>query len=349
MPDSSNVHGVAAFMISVLLLTASPALAASPSRPEATPPNGIASLEDITLGGMRQKVLIQGDNRANPILLWLHGGPGEPAMFLSHYFSATLRKHMTVVHWDQPGTGLSTDPKHPLKELSEARIERDALELVDNLLKRFGQRKLYVLGHSFGTVVGTRLVAAHPGRFCAYIGMGQVVNGPKSIRLTRDWLKTEMTNAHDADGLKRLAHADFFEVFKMVKARGGVLHTKVDYMAILKSSPYYFDGYVELKKKNDAITWKLMNKSDGDTQGYAIDTIRSLKVPAFFFEGRYDHIPATSTELVAEYVKLLNAPYKEIVWFENSGHLPNLDEPQVFQDAIVDKVLARTKGCGLAD
>jgi pimeloyl-ACP methyl ester carboxylesterase len=309
----------------------------------------IDSLEDITLGGVREKILIQGDDVANPLLLWLHGGPGEPAMFLSHHFSSVLKKHMTIVHWDQPGTGLSYDPEHPLRELSAERIERDALELVDKLLKRFGRKKLYVLGHSFGSVIGMRLVASYPDRFCAYVGMGQVVNGPKSIQLTRDWLKTEMTRANDREGLGRLAGASFVDVFDMVKARGGILHGKVDYRAILTSSPYYFDGYWELKKKARAATRKLVTKANGGTQGFAIDQIRTLRVPAFYFTGRYDRVPATAPELVADYVQRLRAPHKEIVWFENSGHLPNLEEPLAFQDAIIGKVKAMTTGCGLAD
>ena len=333
---------------SLLMLTLAATFLSAGAASPASPAN-IDSLEDVTLGGLREKILIQGDDLANPLLLWLHGGPGEPAMFLSHHFSATLKKHMTIVHWDQPGTGLSYDPGHPLRELSEERIECDALELIDKLLKRFGRTKLYVLGHSFGTVIGTRLVASHPDRFCAYIGMGQVVNGPKSIQLTRDWLKADMTRANDREGLERLAGASFFEVFNLVKARGGVLHAKVDYRAILKSSPYYFEGYWELKKKANAATWKLMTKANGGTQGFAVDQVRTLQVPAFYFTGRHDRVPATAPELVVDYVGKLRAPHKEIVWFENSGHLPNLEEPQAFQDAIVGKVKATTKGCGLAN
>jgi pimeloyl-ACP methyl ester carboxylesterase len=331
------------FLLLTLAVTFLCAGAASPASPAS-----IDSLEDVTLGGLREKILIQGDDLANPLLLWLHGGPGEPAMLLSHHFSATLKQHMTIVHWDQPGTGLSYDAAHPLKELSAERIEGDARELVDMLLKRFGRTKLYVLGHSFGSVIGTRLVASHPDRFCAYIGMGQVVNGARSIRFTRDWLKADMTRANDRQGLERLAGASFFDVFNLVKERGGVLHAKVDYRAILTSSPYWFDGYWELKKKANAATWKLMTKANGGTQGFAIDQVRTLQVPAFYFTGRYDRVPATAPELVVDYVGKLHAPHKEIVWFENSGHLPNLEEPLAFQDAIVGKVMATTKGCGRA-
>jgi len=306
----------------------------------------IDSLEDVELGGLRQKILIQGADTANPLLLWLHGGPGEPAMMIAHHFSATLKNKLTVVHWDQPGAGLSYDPAHPLTALTEQQIERDALALTDTLLKRFGRKKLYVLGHSFGTVIGTRMVAAHPDRFCAYVGMGQLVNGDRSFQITRQWLKAEMTKAKDEAGLKALADASDMDVFKMVRARGGILHQKVDYRAIVNASPYYFDGYWEQKEAAKKQVVKLLGASVGKPAGPPPEDIRVLKVPSFYFEGRYDRIPATAPELVVEYVAKLKAPYKQIVWFENSGHLPNLDEPQAFQDALIGTVLAKTASCG---
>jgi pimeloyl-ACP methyl ester carboxylesterase len=330
-------------ILAALMVALAPAYAAS-----AVSPASIDSLEDIELGGTREKILIQGDDQANPLLLWLHGGPGEPAMLLSHHFSGTLKKHFTIVHWDQPGAGLSYEPKHPLQELSEARIQRDALELTDRLRRRFGRTKIYLLGHSFGTVIGTRLVAQNPDRFCAYIGMGQLVNGTRSFELTRNWLKTEMTKTNDLAGLAALPKATDMDVFEMVRARGGILHQKVDYRAIINSSPYYFDGYWEQKQEAKALVVKLLGTSVGKPVGPPPEGIHVLKVPAFYFEGRFDRIPATAPELVVEYVAKLKAPYKEIVWFENSGHLPNLDEPQAFQNAIIDRVLGKTRGCGLA-
>ncbi len=309
----------------------------------------IDSLEDVTLGGTRQKILIQGNDTANPLLLWLHGGPGEPAMLISHHFSATLKQRMTIVHWDQPGAGLSYDPQHPLTSLTEKQIEDDALALTDKLLKRFGRTKLYLIGHSFGSLIGTRLAAAHPDRFCAYIGMGQLVNGERSFQITRDWLKAEMSKANDAAGLKALANASDMDVFQMVRARGGVLHQKVDYRGIVNASPYYFDGYWEQKETAKHEVVELLGAHVGVTHSPPVEGIRTLKVPAFYFEGRYDRIPATAPELVVDYVAKLKAPYKEIVWFENSGHLPNMDEPQAFQAAIIDHVLAKTAHCGLAN
>lgn len=134
----------------------------------------------------------------------------------------------------------------------------------------------------------------------------------------------------------------------MVRARGGVLHQKVDYRAVVTSSPYYRDGYWEQKEEAKKQVVGLLGASVGVTDTPPPETIRSLKVPAFYFEGRFDRVPATAPELVVDYIARLKAPYKEIVWFENSGHLPNMDEPQAFQDAIIDRVLAKTKGCGMA-
>jgi pimeloyl-ACP methyl ester carboxylesterase len=303
----------------------------------------VDSLEDITLGGIRQKILIQGDDIANPILLWLHGGPGSPAMLLGHHFSSELRRHLTIVHWDQRGAGLSYDPELEERQISEDLIESDAVELSQWLAQRFEKKKIYLLGHSFGSVIGLRLAFAHPELFHAYIGVGQVIKPSRSEILTYAWLEHTLRQVGDQNGLERIREARF-PVFDLVIKYGGRMHQPVDYYGIIESSPYYFDGYIEQMRNARGFCQKAIaaNRTKGPDDFFR--EAPELKVPAYFMEGRFDRVPACAPALVVEYCRRVRAPRKEVLWFDKSAHLPNLEEPERFQALILDKIVgdART-------
>jgi len=331
----------ACIVLSVLLLVHG-AQAESGAAAQGKAETGIDSLEDITLGGIRQKVLIQGDDIANPVLLWLHGGPGEPAMMLAHHFSSELRRHLTLVHWDQRGAGLSYSPELDPQQISEALIESDAVELARWLTRRFNQEKIYLLGHSFGSVIGLRLAAAHPELFCAYIGVGQVIKPSESEKLTYAWLEHTLLQVGDWEGLERI-HEAHSPLIDLVAKYGGRMHQTVDYNAIIQSSPYYFNGYIEKKKAAREFCQQAIaaNKTKGPDDFFR--EAPEVKVPVYFMVGRFDRIPACAPALVVEYCAGLRAPHKKILWLENSAHLPNLEEPQRFQYLIRDKVLKNAR------
>jgi pimeloyl-ACP methyl ester carboxylesterase len=304
----------------------------------------IDSLEDITIGGIRQKILIQGDDVANPVLLWLHGGPGEPAMLLAHHFSSELRRHLTIVHWDQRGAGLSYSPDLSAQQVSGDLIESDAVELSRQLARRFNKKRIYLLGHSFGSVIGLRLVVAHPELFCAYVGVGQVVKPSRSEKLTYAWLEHTLRQVGDLEGLRRLQEARH-PLIDLVSQYGGRMHQAVDYNGIIRSSPYYFDGYIERKKAAREFCQRAMDVKSTRGPDDFFREAPEVKVPVYFMAGRFDRIPACAPALVVEYCRVLRAPHKEILWFERSAHLPNLEEPERFQELIRDKVLKETRGC----
>jgi pimeloyl-ACP methyl ester carboxylesterase len=304
----------------------------------------VDSIEDVTIGGIRQKILIQGDDVTNPVLLWLHGGPGEPAMMLAHHFSSELKRHLTIVHWDQRGAGLSYSPDLDGRQVSEDLIASDAVELARYLAHRFQKRKIYLLGHSFGSVIGLRLVAAHPELFCAYVGLGQVIKPSRSEELTYGWLEHTLRQVGDLQGLRRIQEARR-PLIDLVRQYGGRMHQPVDYQGIVKSSPYYFDGYIENKEAARDFCQRAIaaNRTKGPDDFF--QEAPEVKLPVYFMAGRFDRIPACAPALVVEYCRKLRAPHKEILWFDRSAHLPNIEEPELFQALIRDKVLKDTRGC----
>lgn len=111
-------------------------------------PESIASLEMVELGGMDQCILIRGNDLSNPILLWLHGGPGSAQMPVVHYFNGELEKDFIVVHWDQCGAGKSNPRNFDEQTMTFEQFLNDAHELTQYLKKRFSKEKIYLVGHS---------------------------------------------------------------------------------------------------------------------------------------------------------------------------------------------------------
>lgn len=294
-------------------------------------------LTDVDINGSRQKLLIQSDDLSNPILLYIHGGPGDPAMMFSHLYSDSLKRSFIFVNWDQRGSGLSWQEGMAESEISEDQIYNDALELSRHLIKKYKKDKIYILGHSFGSIIGLKLAYRHPELFHAYIGMGQVLDWNRSVGFTKKWLKNKVLEAGDDEGLKRLESVNV-PPMDMVIQYGGHTHTPVDFDSIMKASPYYFEGYIDLKNKARDTVQKCVARN-GSSDGLSLIEIKELKVPVYFFEGRYDHVTACAPELILEFFDKLQAPVKEIVWFENSAHLPNLEEPELFQQMLIERVL----------
>ena len=293
----------------------------------------VDSLYDITLNGCQQKILVQSNNTDNPILLYLHGGPGSTIMLRSHVFSDRLKDHFIFVNWDQRGTALSYHEGMDTTMISEDQIREDALELINYLLAKYHQKKVFLIGHSFGSVIGLQLVANHPELFYAYIGVGQVAyDWNKSVASSYNWLHNQLEKANDTIGLKRI-EADKFPHIDLITKYGGHHRLSLDLDSMIRSSPYYFDGYLDLLKKGKEFSVKYMRKYP---QKKTVNkSIWEIGVSLYFFEGVNDHVIACAPELVVEYCKNVNAPKKEVVWFKKSAHYMCVEEPEKFQDELI--------------
>jgi pimeloyl-ACP methyl ester carboxylesterase len=141
-------------------------------------PNGISSLEEITLGDLKQWIFIRGIDQNNPVLIFLHGGPGEPSvgMSSSRRLDAELIKHFTVVHWDQRGAGKSYSPSIQVDSMTLDRLVEDCNELIDYLRNKFDTPKVFIIAHSSGTVIGIKTAHRYPEKIYAYVGAAQIIN-----------------------------------------------------------------------------------------------------------------------------------------------------------------------------
>jgi len=161
--------------------------------------NGISSLKEIALGNVKQWIFIRGTDQNNPILIFLHGGPGAPVMGISgsRNFDAELIKYFTIVHWDQRGAGKSYDSDIPANSMTYDRLVEDCNELIDYLRIRFNTQKVFLVGHSAGSIIGIKTAHKYPGKIHAYIGICQILNDYEQQKISYNFIAEESEKSGD--------------------------------------------------------------------------------------------------------------------------------------------------------
>jgi pimeloyl-ACP methyl ester carboxylesterase len=307
-----------------------------------TIPGSIAALEEITLGGCRQWILVRGRDINNPLLLFLHGGPGMPAMYLVHAFQQELEKDFVVVHWDRRGAGKSYSKSLPVESLTDAQLLADAAELLAYLKNRFGVPKIYLVGHSWGTRLGLYLAKKWPQDLYAYIGIGQLAFTSEIPAIQDRFIRQEAAKAKNRKALKDLALKGRIVHEKWIFRFGGELYRANSFWPLLwtgvRAPEYTLTDILNITKG--------VNLYDNhfratEFPGDPAEEVLSVRVPVYFFTGRHDYVDPF--ELSERYFEKLRAPRKRLVWFENSAHFPFFEEPLRFAEEM-RKVFKDTYG-----
>ncbi len=148
-----------------------------------TSPNGIESLEAVRIGGIDQWIEVRGQNAKNPILLFIHGGPGIAFIPMASAFQNPWEKYFTVAQWDQRGAGKtyeSNSRELQRQTMNVPQMEQDAVDVANYLRTRFKRDKIFVVGHSWGSLLGLWLAHEHPELIYAFVGTGQAVSMPQN-------------------------------------------------------------------------------------------------------------------------------------------------------------------------
>ena len=313
-------------------------------------PDGIAFVEKVRLGGVDQWIQIRGHDRTKPVLLFLHSGPGFPEMPFSHV-NAELEKEFVIVHWDQRGAGKSYSTSIPESSMTIEQFISDTHELVELLLQRFGRSKLILLAHSWGSIVGALTVDKYPELFDAYIGISQAVDPPESERMMyRFALENAMKqgNSKAAAELRRLGEPPY-QSFSNYSTMKSWVHRFRD-AGYSEISPWKFvrlalasPGYSRSDLLRLALGMRFSFSHLWQEVFYRTDLFKQspkLDVLIYFFLGRHDRTVTASAELAERYFNELEAPRgKHLIWFERSGHWPQLEEPEKFCAALTEKLL----------
>ena len=318
-------------------------------------PAGIDFMETVQIGGIRQVLYFRGQDVDNPVILYLHGGPASSEMQLLHGFQYDWEHDFTVVHWEQRQAGktfLANDPD----EIEGATFERlleDAWEVTQYIQNKLGKDKIIVLGHSWGSILGTALVQTYPQAFSAYIGVGQIIDGIENERIAYDLLlqkareagnkkdieKIEVLGAYltdpfDASIPKRLQqvrqHMDKYGI--------GAGAMKAAPLAL--TSPYYSLREVAVMFGNvwdhqDELFRYWLTEYNAGNFG------AEYSMPVFYVMGENDFV--ASGELAASFFERIQAPGKEIFFIPEAGHMTMTDNPKEFTRVLLNEIAPRCK------
>lgn len=327
-------------------------------------PRGVQETFEVTLGGARQVVNVRGADRDNPILLFVHGGPASVEMPIAWSFQRPWEDYFTVVQWDQRGAGRSfllNDQKALAPTLKLERYRDDAIELIELLKARYGKRKIVLLGHSWGSIVGLSVAIARPDLLHAYVGVGQVIDFRANERVSYEMVLEQARRDNNAPAVKELEGIrpypgpGPFDLQKLGIERkwsihyGGLAAYRPDaefYFHAGRISPEYTAADRKAWDDGSAFTMTTMFPQLADI---SFSAIHELKVPVFMFLGRHD--TTTPSPLAAAWLDQVKAPAKSAVWFEHSAHLPFLEEPGRTFAALLEKVqpVAQDKSGGTKD
>jgi len=311
---------------------------------------GIAEEGYRRLGGVDQWVMIRGEDLANPPLICLHGGPGFSETWLLRYFNAVLEKSFTVVYWDQRGAGKSFHPNIAKSSMTVEQFIADLDQLVDIVRARLRQGKVVIFGHSWGSALGVLYAARFPEKVSAYVGGAQIGDSAAGESASYAFTVAEAERLNNHKALKALrtigpppygaASSVFTERTWSQRLDGQLRPPALWNMArIVVGGP-------------ESVLWHLRRTIRGfrftmDAMWPEVSTLSlqklapTLRMPVFFFLGRRDHWVPPETSVA--YFDAVTAPEKTLVWFEHSGHEMFADEPDKFNQAMVE--LVRPAAC----
>lgn len=311
--------------------------------------DSISEITKVEIGNMEQGMIIKGKNVNNPVLLFLHGGPGNPEYTLAK--EVGLEDYFTVCWWEQRGCGMSYSSSIKDDEITLEQMISDTAEVTNYLRERFGKEKIYIMGHSWGSFLGVNTVDKYPELYEAYIGIGQVVNQFKSEKLSNDYMLSAAQANNDEKTIKNLQKyslispedvtADYLMLRSDIlsKLGNGVFHIPKSkfnlLLPIFQAREYTLSDIYGYAAGSLLCLKQPINQSQYTMN--LIETIPELDVPVYIFHGVHDM--QVSYELSRQYFDVLKAPEKYFYQFDNSAHSPFIEEPEKFIEILEDDLL----------
>lgn len=301
----------------------------------------------VTLGGQEQYLLIRGEDVENPVIIWLHGGPAGSDAFVNHVFQKYLVDEYTVINWDQRGCGrtyfhnIESDPNNETATFEQAQSDLD--ELVDYACERFDKDKVIIIGHSYGTMLGSKYVLDNPDKVLAYIGVGQFVDLESDTYSYQNALEIAKEKGDDTSEMEA-AFQKYLEDETLVNLMNVRNHTS-KYHVAEKSANTIWEGIVSPYMGVDDLRWFM--KQTGDLGEYfelnkylydslLVTDVRDFgleyQVPVGFISGSDDW--TTPVKYSEDYCNLISAPEKKTAWIDGCGHSPQYDDSEVFCEAL---------------
>jgi pimeloyl-ACP methyl ester carboxylesterase len=303
-------------------------------------PDGVQENFKARIGGIDQWLYVRGQDKANPVILFLHGGPASPIAPTMWTYQRPMEEYFTIVNYDQRGAGktyLENDPAAVQKTLRIDQYVQDAIDIAQLVKQRYGKRKVILVGHSWGTIVGMKAALKRPDLFYAYVGIGQVINTRENERVSFDFALKTAREHHNEEAVTELQSIAPYPGDKPITRDRIILARKWAQFyggltAYRSESGYYFNA-PRFSPEYDSAAVDAIDKGSLLTLGNVIDEflnvdfkpVTNFPIPVLMFMGRHDY--STPSVPTAAWLDKVKAPYKNGVWFEHSSHLVQFEEP----------------------
>ena len=309
----------------------------------------------VTIGGVKQGMFIKGKDLNNPVLLYIHGGPGFPNYFLFDKYDPGLEDYFTVCYWEQRGGGLSYSPEVSLQSMTFDQLTSDAVEVTNYLRNRFGKEKIFMMAHSGGTPIALKAASQNPELFNAYIAMAQITDQAESERIAYRYILGQYQAKGNERKINQLKKYDVLgsdsgtSTYYHSKIRDESMH-ELGIGTMHKMRSIYLDIFIPVwfckayTLSEKVKIWKskftFIPRTHLNSELLSRDftnEIKSLDIPVYFISGKYDL--TVNIELSRAYLARLKAPIKGFYMFDNSAHSPLFEEPVKFRQIIEVDIL----------
>lgn len=320
-------------------------------------PGGISELKEVKIGGVEQWISVRGNDRANPILLFIHGGPGAPMMPESWTFQRPWEDFFTVVQWDQRGAGKTFSAANRQLEtpLSMAQMQADTEQLIEWLRATYGKKKIFVMGHSWGSVLGLKVAQRHPEWLYAYVGVGQVVNARRNEAVGYQQTLAQAIAAGNEQAIRELKaiapypEADLAKFIPKVYVErkwnavlGGMSYGQTEDIGerLRALSPDYTDYDVESARLGELSSARQLAPELLEVD---FDNATEFRCPVVFFAGVHDR--TTPETIVEEYFAKIHAPHKQLFKIRRASHYVVNESPgEVLMDLVLHVLPLSSEG-----
>jgi pimeloyl-ACP methyl ester carboxylesterase len=301
---------------------------------QALPPEGIDELKVIDIGGVKQWISVRGADRKNPILLYIHGGPGSTMMPESWTFQRPWEDYFTVVEWDQRDAGKSfvAAGRKPDPAMSVDRMQADAEEVIQYLRKTYGKDRIFLVGHSWGSILGLKVAQHHPEWLYAYIGIGQFISGQRNEEVGYQETLAEAERVGNAEAVKELkALAPYPGDGAGISLEKVLTERKWDValggMAYAHSDEKFLEGVLAMSPQYDAADVEAYEQGEMASAMALLPELRNVEFrgvtkfdcPVFIFAGAHDR--TTPESLVETWFAKVQAPKKRLFKIEHAAHM----------------------------
>lgn len=282
--------------------------------------------------------MIRGADRDNPIVIFVHGGPGCSEIPYVRKYQERLEKRFTVVHYDQRGSGKSHQFGEDYSGVTAGLLVQDLLSLADYVSARLGHSKAILVGHSYGTYIGMQAAAASPEKFAAYIGIGQVADPRASEWDSFAFALGQAAASNDKRDIlqleamrERIEAGHAITPRSLIRKYGGaarIIDETRDYVEGFLMNPEYNLLDVIRYARGIALTQDRLLREEATRPIPSL--VEKLELPVYFVMGAHDYM--TSTKAARAYFEELEAPDKTFIVYEHSAHYPQFEEEERFAE-----------------